>query len=526
MKSKIKSLFILLVIFNFSACNPDLVDSPPLGPTEAIYFSNANEFRAQLVGVYASYYDWYHYSAPSFNPGGFVTGTFLLPGDDLTESNGNRTEVELFDGGLNPTQNRIGFIFQACYKAISRANVTIEKVNTIDFSQFDGADEIAKMEGEALFLRGYAYYTLFNLFGSVPVITERILDKDKTNNPKSPANDVISQAITDAENAIASLPDSWDAANVGRITKNSARGLLVKALIFRANYNNDDDDDLNKAKQVYSEITRSLVPDFIDNFNSYTENNEESLFEIQAAKASSLNNLILHNDGAWRGVENMSVYRGYMMQPGGGGFNDASTKFLVTEKLMNNFGTDPRISVFSNPEDGRDGRIFQKYNLPLGVNELTPPHGGSANNERLLRYADIKLLIAEAELKTGNAAAAISQINEVRTRARAWGSESGYGDGVIPANYNIGETDENTIMQWIMDERFVELAGEGQRWDDLKRWHASGDINLTGWDGSVSNFSTNLASPVQFDVNKHLLFPIPQTEIERNSAINQNNPGY
>lgn len=64
------------------------------------------------------------------------------------------------------------------------------------------------------------------------------------------------------------------------------------------------------------------------------------------------------------------------------------------------------------------------------------------------------------------------------------------------------------------------------RWWDLKRWHASGDIDLTGWDGSEDNFSTNLASPVQFDVNKHLVFPLPQEEVERNSAITENNPGY
>lgn len=77
-----------------------------------------------------------------------------------------------------------------------------------------------------------------------------------------------------------------------------------------------------------------------------------------------------------------------------------------------------------------------------------------------------------------------------------------------------------------MDERFVELAGEGQRWWDLKRWHESGDINLTGWTGGDQHFSSFLASPVQFDVNKHLRFPLPQDEIDRNSAIIDNNPGY
>lgn len=222
----------------------------------------------------------------------------------------------------------------------------------------------------------------------------------------------------------------------------------------------------------------------------------------------------------------MSVYRGYMMEFGGrGDFNDASsTKFLATEKLLSQFGDDPRISVFINPEDGFDGRIFQKYNKPNGVNQLSGFHGGSVNNERVLRYADVKLLAAEAYLKTGNTAAAIAQINDVRTRARVWAEAAELGEG--PDNRPETEASAAIIMQWIMDERFVELAGEGHRWWDLKRWHSSGDIDISNWDSSINGFSSNLASPSQFDIDKHLVFPIPQSEIDRNSGIRENNPGY
>lgn len=527
MKIFIKSTLMALTI-SFISCDPDLVDEPPLGPTEQSFFSNVNEFRTQLTSVYAAIYDDYHFAAPSFNFNGWVTSTWLLPGDDLTENNAARTAVELFDGGLNPTNQQIGFVFSSAYKMIGRANVTIDKVRTVDFSSFEGAEEIARMEGEALFLRAYAYFKLFNVFGSVPIVTERLQTEEATNTPKSPALDVLTQAIEDARMAIDFVPESWDDANAGRITKNAARGLLAKALVFRGNYTGNTA-DYQEALNVFNTITAGLEANFLNNFSAFTENNGESLFEVQAAVPSSNNNnLILHNDGAWRGVENMSVYRGYMMEFGGrGDFNDASaTKFFITEKLLNGFGNDPRISVFLNPEDGFEGRIFQKYNKPDGTNELSGFHGGSVNNERVLRYADLKLIAAEAALKSGNTAAAIGHLNDVRTRARVWGSTSGFGDGAAPADRPAGEANAATIMQWIMDERFVELAGEGQRWWDLKRWHAAGDINLTGWDGSEANFSTNLASPVQFDVNKHLVFPLPQSEIERNSAITENNPGY
>ncbi|WPP50075.1 RagB/SusD family nutrient uptake outer membrane protein [Catalinimonas niigatensis] len=527
MKILIKYYLIVLAVV-FISCEPDLVDEPPLGPTEQTFFSNVIEFRQNLASTYAVLYDYYHYAAPSFNNNGWVTATWLLPGDDLTETNAARTSVELFDGSLNPTNTQIRFTFEASYKMIGRANVVIDKVRTVDFSNYEGASEIAQMEGEALFLRAYAYYKLFNIYGSVPIVTERIQDEANTNTPKSPAPEVLNQVIEDARMAIDILPESWDEIYAGRADKNSARGLLVKALVFRAN-NTGDNADYTEAISVFNSITAQLVPDFIDNFSSYTENNDESLFEVQATVPNSgNNNLVLHNDGAWRGVENMSVYRGYMMEPGDPGpFNaSAVTRFLITDKLLNGFGNDPRILVFLDPEDGFDGKIFQKYNLPTGVNEITGFHGGSANNERVLRYADVKLAAAEAYLKTSNASAAIEQINDVRTRARVWGLGAGISDGTVPANYASGETDAATIMQWIMDERFVELAGEGHRYWDLKRWHIAGNINLTGWDGSDDNFSTALASPVQFDVDKHLVFPLPQEEIERNSEIVENNPGY
>lgn len=531
MRKYIKPL-LFSVSVTVLGCNPNMVDEPTLGVTEENYFNNAVTFRTATVSTYAALYDYYHYQSPSFassNRGNnWPTATWLLPGDDLTASESFRSEVELFDGGLNPTNDQLMFVFGSSYKMIARANVVIDKVRTIDYSLFNNAEEIGQMEGEALFLRAYAYWKLYNVFGSVPVIEERFSPEDDTNIPKRPAAEVLDLVIEEARMAIDILPESWPGEYAGRATKNSARGLLAKALVFRANYTGNTS-DYSEAVSVFNSITATLVPDFINNFDARTENNEESLFEVQAGQATAgFNNTALYNDGPWRGVENLSIYRGYMMQasdPGQININ-ASVRFLITEKLLENFGDDPRIRVFLNPDDGFGGRIFQKYNLPAGTNVITRLQGGSANNERVLRYADLKLIAAEAELKSGNPSAAISHINDVRTRAREWGATSGYGDGTMPENYSTGETNTGTIMQWIMNERFIELAGEGKRFWDLKRWHASGDMDLSGWGGGVEHFSTALASPVQFDVNKHLLFPIPQAEVERNSAITENNPGY
>ncbi len=521
-----KTIFIVTVcalILIITGCDKDRVDAPPLKNTEANYFADVTQFRKITFGIYAKLYDYYHYNAG--DNGNWANSLWLLPGDDLTETNGSRTAEELFDGTLRPDNIRVEWIFDKTYEMISKSNVIIDKVNSVDFSAYDGADEIPYMEGEALFLRSYAYYNLFNIYGNVPIVTQRFLNADEANTPKSDHLEVLEQVITDAKAALAILPESWSAEYRGRATKNSARALLTKALVFKANYSGSN--DYTEAITTFNAITATLSTRYLDNFDVATENNQESLFEIQAGQPSAFSNIFLENDGPWRGVEDLSIFRGMMSVAGSTSIsNYANTRFLITDKLFNAFGTDPRISYFLRADDNEGGRLFQKYTLA----ELDQQQGNvfdtSSNNERVLRYGDLILLIAEAHLKSGNPSTAIQLVNNVRKRARDWGLASGTNDGTVPADYSTSETNIDTIMKWIMDERFIELAGEGQRWWDLKRWHVAGDINLTGWTGDDAQFSTNLSSSSLFDVSKHLLFPLPQKEVERNSEILENNPGY
>jgi hypothetical protein len=145
---------------------------------------------------------------------------------------------------------------------------------------------------------------------------------------------------------------------------------------------------------------------------------------------------------------------------------------------------------------------------------------GSNNNPRLLRLADVKLCVAEAYLATGNAAAALVQVNDVRDRAR---------NSVSPAS-DAPAALTTVTMDAIMNERFLELAGEdGHCWSDLKRWHAAGYINLSDWTaadfGFPAEYDPNL---FKFEVPKHLLYPIPTDELDRNPlmAASGQNPGY
>lgn len=499
------------------ACDVSRLDTPPLGLTEDSYFTRPSEFRLALMSAYSKLTDWYWYHGGS---GAILHRLYYLPGDDITEAAGNFAPFELFSG-IDPTNSFATEFFDKTYEMLQRTNLVIEKTNDADPSDFDDPSFINHNKGEALFLRALAYFKLFNMYGTAPLITER-LASDNTNTPRSEGTQLLDQVITDLQEASGILPDAWDQANVGRATKASALGLLVKALVFRGNYSGNTA-DYSAAVQAYNSITgRSLTVNYTDNFNAFTENNEESLFEYQASSAPGLDNVWLFNDGPWRGVETMSTYWGFYTVVSNDARNNlAGLPWRVTRKVFNQHGTDPRIAYFTEAD-----RSFTKYGKEGLDAQSTGP--GSLNNVRILRLADVKLLAAEAILRSGgNKGQAIALINEVRQRARNWALAAGIGDGSIPADRDVAESNDNTILSWIVDERLIELCGEEHvRWWDLKRWDASGDISLNGWNGSDEFFSTDLSANFQFEYPKHLLLPIPQTEIERNAAIVSNNPGY
>src|SRR5678816_2478502 len=121
---------------------------------------------------------------------------------------------------------------------------------------------------------------------------------------------LLDQAISDFTAAAGLLPESWDDANRGRVTQNSAYGMLGKSLVFRASASNNNA-DYTAAIAAFNKISGvSLIPKFDDNFAFDAENNNESLFEYQASQAFGFDNVWLSNDFD-NAVGNMSVFWGY-----------------------------------------------------------------------------------------------------------------------------------------------------------------------------------------------------------------------
>ncbi len=479
----------LLAFTAFHSCNPDNLDVQPIAITEDVFFSTEQEFDQAVLATYQKLLFFYNYRG-----GGYIHGIWLLPDDDATTQGGSPFEIF---SGIQATDGGVNFFFTNLYQLIQRANVVLLKQEQRGDVAYKNTTLRNTHRGEALFLRGYANYLLWNYFGTAPLVTERIVDIDDAYLTNTSGTQLLDQAIADFKAAAPLLPVAWDDANLGRVTANSALGMAGKALIIRASATNSNA-DYSEALGLLNQISnRALVADFGDNFDEKKENNDESLFEIQLGLNVS-NNVWLNND-AFAVVGDLGGFYGF--------FDNHWSLFGAPV-----YTATPGLQSLYEPGDPRIDQTFSGNSIKKYVSR--PRGSGNPdywNNARVLRYADVLLLKAEALIATnGSVSEAINLVNQVRTRARNMGTTG------APADRDVNATDRNQVMQWIMDERRMELAFEdGARWIDLRRMHLGGKIDLNTWDfGSVRT---------DFDFEeKNLYLPIPSSELELNTNLRQN----
>lgn len=529
----------------FSSCK-DVLDLPLTSELETTYFENENRVQRGIGAIYASVQNLYgaNLGTQTSSNGQTLHPAWLLQGDDLTTSGTSNGAYEAFSG-LSPSNGRIGEIWEKLYFVANRANFMLEKLEdpeVIKVIKTPGMKDFNK--GEALFLRAWVNMRLWDMFRKAPLLDKRIVSIDKAVLPPTKNFELLDAAIADLTEAASLLPDSWDQQNKGRVFKNSAYGLLVKCYVLRAcyaqQYNGNQGQDYANAISAFEKITSASTLEgvhFGHNFDYRTENNAESLYEYQASWAQKQDNAWLDNNFGGESGSMGVMY--HQFDTHWGNYGSGGGSIGPTTKLISMFDpNDPRVNeTFKKAEkvDNMGGSLWwlgSKWGFFGGYQFVKYINGArgnsyevtwqlqSGNNPRLLRLADIKLLAAEAYLKTGNMANATKQVNDVRKRARL-----STPDGIespVPADYG------TVTMQNIMDERMLELAGEEDfRWSDLKRWHASGEVNLASWKASDFGYPFD-ANLFQFDASKHILFPIPTQEINTNPLMKAdgNNPGY
>jgi len=518
-------------LLGFISCEKTL-DVQPTTELESNYFDSEFKIQSGIVSAYAKELDLH---GGYMSSGGPFMPAWALPGDDITYQDPG-SAYETFSG-LNASDQRVSQIWKLYYQMVARCNFMLDKLEDPQILAVYKTPGLKNYNrGELLFLRSWVNYKLWDWFRKAPIQKERIPDITEAYLKPSSGFEMLDFAISSLKEAVDLLPVEWEAKMAGRITKDGAYGLLVKCYVMRACYNNKNTEDYNNAIAAFKKISnsRKLIVPFGANFDYRTENNSESLYEVQATQlASGQNNPWLTNDDQGSAVATGIYYNNWNAHWS----NYTSGICGPTKKLVDSFEPgDPRMEeTLTNNADNLGGSLWwiqPKWNRFEGyqmVKYVKGPRGNcydpqwgilSANNARLLRLADVKLDIAEAYLATGNSTEALKQVNDVRERARK--STPNGVESVVPANLT------SISMQNIMNERFIELAGEeGIRWTDLRRWHAAGYINLSNWTAADFGFGYDV-SLFALSIPKHLLYPIPLSELDSNPemATSGNNPGY
>lgn len=504
---------LLLMGFTFFACDESTIELNPIGDTDASFFQNESQMTQAVLGIYQKVGFFYNFRN---NQNLFLQSVWLIPSDDLTTEASHNMENFV---GLNGQTSQIRDFYAFSYQLIARANVVLQKIEENGAIAYKNTPALKDQhKGEALFLRAWMNFILWNTFGTAPVVNEWITDLNNAYPANSTGTQLLDQAIADLDEAAKLLPASWNAANKGRVTAGSARALRGKVLVFRGTVNKTQTDFTSAIADFNAISGASLMPSYGDNFNYTKENNAESFFEYQANEAAggSNNNAALNND-FFAVVGDISAWYGYFTQkPTWIG----NTVYSATQSLIDAYEPgDPRMIYTLTPNaKGTDLKNVVKYTRDGMWTNGKQANEQSKNNPRILRYADVLLLKAEAIVRSGGSLSeAIGLINQIRARARKstlTGVES-----TVPADLSTSETNPNTVLEWIYKERRIELAcEEGHRWYDLRRRHMAGEIDLKTWNFNSKRIDFQFKD---FNVN----FPLPEIEVIENPNLDQNQ-GY
>ncbi|GAB3663164.1 RagB/SusD family nutrient uptake outer membrane protein [Echinicola sediminis] len=378
---------------------------------------------------------------------------------------------------------------------ILRANTVLQKVPEMKID----AEIKDRVLGEAYFLRAHYYFILVRYFGAVPLILEPQNPEDDLRPMRTPKEEVYNQIISDFGMAIDLLPpkSSYSGADLGRASKGAAAGMLAKVYLTLGEYGQA----LSLIEQVES-LGYALNESYADNFNPNLENDQESLFEVQYYGKTSNGFWGNENQASW--LSTFTGPRNADMVAGGYGWNQPTQEFIDAYE-PGDLRKDVTVlyegaPAFEGKEYDADFSITG-YNLRkfLVSKSISPDYDTNPLNFPVLRYADILLMKAEALNEMGRTAEAETPLNQVRERA-----------GLDP----VTGLSKDDFRERVLHERRMELAFEGQRWFDLIRVN-NGQYGLD----FLHSIGKSNAS------EKHLLFPIPQKEIDVNPNLVQNT-GY
>jgi len=494
---KIKNIMLFCMFILIAGCTDFLQIDPQGDLTQASFPTSSSDALQATNAVYAAVRNWY------YNSGGYPI-LDIMSDDAYKGSNTNDqlTTVGAYDNfTFNSTGDGLDRWWATLYQGIRWANVVIEKVPVIPMD----TTLRNRYVGEVRFLRGLFYFDLVRAWGGVPEVTASI---PPLHLGRATSDEIYSLIVSDLQYAETHLTTKSEliSSDMGRATSGAAEALLAKVYLFQKDFVNAE----LYALKVIQSNEYSLEPRFIDANGVNGNNGVESIFEVGALGVEDY-------EGGGAQYANTQGVRGSPNR--GWGFNRPSID------LRKSFEPgDPRLKgtiidlgdtldgvlIIGDPDPANDPVIklnkngdtinIQCYNRKVWTPGNDTPTQWS-HHRRLIRYADVLLMAAEAMNENGKPADALTYLNQVRKRAR------GGNISVLP---DVTITDKNLLRDKILLERRHELALEGERFWDLVR---------------TGNAATVLG-PLGFIPGKHEVLPIHQSEIDISQGSLTQNPNY
>ncbi|MFD1017433.1 RagB/SusD family nutrient uptake outer membrane protein [Winogradskyella rapida] len=499
MKNIKNSIGLIIILSIFMGCS-DVVEFDPHDEyevTELDYLQTESDYRTMAVSCYT--------------PTQWLNGVIVLgdiASDNAVAGGENASDVvslQQIDNYLILTNNStLEDLWESAYEGVNRTNYLIDHkdVNLLgNVVDFDGKEALY---GEVYFLRAFYYFNLVKMFGDVVLFTDHKLGlTDFGTLQRSPKEEVYAQMELDLLQAIEVLPTSQS--QEGRITKYAAQALLGKIYLYQEKF--------DEAVPVLQEVVDgpfSLVPNMDDIFLPEGENGVESVYEVQYSNGQPYYNWA----GQTRGQGNYAVQQcgvrglsGTAEMP----YNSGWSTNLPTQDLANAYeegdqrkeattfdveayaNNNPSLNVTYQVAPYKNTGLYNKKYLPRKGQTSGQVELNYDNNQRTIRYAEVLLMAAEANLRASSTNQALAQTYLDMVRDRAFGDQ----------DHRITAT-----VQAIWEERRLELGMEGDRFFDLVRTgQANSILSSRGYNPATNG-----------------LFPIPQREIDI-SNLTQND-GY
>lgn len=568
---KLSILTSLMTVLLAAGCKDEFLDVKPPAVFDEPGLQNRAGANFLLVGAYslldgsgAGNTGW-HASADNW-----IYGSVASDDAYKGSTSGDQPEITFIETkNILSDNSHFRGKWRLLYDGIARSNDVLRVVEQAN--DLTDAEKV-QFRAQARFLRGWYHFEARRVFNQVPYLDEKTYNPEDPNSTKIPNDKEIYPNIeADLKFAYDNLPAKQS--QPGRATKWAAAATLAKAQMYQKKWAD--------AKTLLTAIVGSgqyrLMDRYHDNFRATTNNNAESIFEVQNSV----------NDGAGGGENGNN---GATLNYPYAGPTTCCGFFQPSQNLVNAHKTDanglPLFDTFNDSDvtsdqgieasqaftpyagnldprldwtvgrrgipfldwgpmpgkswvrdQGNGGPYVSKkhlfYRSDVGTNTFANNSRQNANNTRLIRYAYALLMLAECEIELGNLEPARALVNQVRKRAANPDGFVKTDAGAPAANYVIKEyttawTDAAYARKALQYETRLELALEGHRFFDLVRWGIAAET-LNAYMAKEARLRAYF-SGATFVKGKHEYYPIPLLEIT-NSAINgqavlKQNPGY